>query len=468
LELRKLLALGASRALPPVLIFTLALTVTLDIYLAKPLAYGIDGPYYIVQYYSIRDSGLIKYPDPPLAFYALFPFQHLSYVLSGDPALGLKVGVSLFTSLTAALMYVALRRIYPKDYVAPVAIPLIYALSPFTLRLETDFIKNSLAMVFIPLLLTALTVRSARLRALLIVTSVAGAALTHVLTYGVLVLLIAGILLHNVVTSSVLSRLDATLLALTPVAVTATIFAAPSIVGYDTCKLASLIKALTPSGATPPRPPHAPPPTHPGAVVASLPGSTYLALTYTLSVIGLVASTVLRRGLVPALSATSSVLNAVLNTPITPWQWLMRFSLMSSILLPLSLTWVLKVRRPYVKLLVLAVVAVVAIHGLIHTAPRLGPSIGVGEYLEVKGLRSIIPEGSRVAVPNAKLRYWVEALNYGVYELLAEPPGPGGPTYVIVEAFRHPHPAPPHSMLVHRGRYLEVFLVGWLRGTAYP
>mgnify|MGYP000008670601 CR=1 FL=1 len=73
-------------------IFVIAVLFTLYVYTQHNLVYGIDGPYYIIQYYSIAYTGAIKYPGLPLAFYILYPFQYILNKLFNDPGLGLKTG----------------------------------------------------------------------------------------------------------------------------------------------------------------------------------------------------------------------------------------------------------------------------------------------------------------------------------------------------------------------------------------
>ncbi|MCD6488920.1 MAG: hypothetical protein J7K21_06845, partial [Desulfurococcales archaeon] len=80
------------------------------VYTQHNLVYGIDGPYYIIQYYSIAYTGAIKYPDPPLAFYILYPFQYILDKLFNDPGLGLKIGVSVATGLTTIVIYLDIKR----------------------------------------------------------------------------------------------------------------------------------------------------------------------------------------------------------------------------------------------------------------------------------------------------------------------------------------------------------------------
>ncbi len=63
---------------------TLVSITSLTLYVIKqfssPLLYGIDGPYYYIQISSILNSGVPKYPDPPLSFYILTAFS----IILGD------------------------------------------------------------------------------------------------------------------------------------------------------------------------------------------------------------------------------------------------------------------------------------------------------------------------------------------------------------------------------------------------
>ncbi len=83
---------------PPAIAFIATFLFTLLIQLRSPLVFMIDGPYYIAQYRYLRYTGGMHYPDPPLAFMILYPFEYVTDVVFGSPYLGLKVCVSLMTA----------------------------------------------------------------------------------------------------------------------------------------------------------------------------------------------------------------------------------------------------------------------------------------------------------------------------------------------------------------------------------
>ena len=67
----------------------------------------------------------------------------------------------------------------------------------------------------------------------------------------------------------------------------------------------------------------------------------------------------------------------------------------------------------------------------------------------------IIPYNKTVLIPNARIRYWFEALHYGKYNIVKEPSLETRPDYIVID-INHPL-QPPRSRLVYRGEYIKVF-----------
>ena len=134
------------RYVVPLILFLISLIFYCFYVFREPLVYGIDGPYYLVQILYIEKYGTMYYGDPPLTFYILYAF----YKLLGDPTLALKIGIMLFTSLTAIPLYLHFYNTTGRVEVGFFA-SIAYLFSPHIVRLMGDFVKT-LSVCFLSLL----------------------------------------------------------------------------------------------------------------------------------------------------------------------------------------------------------------------------------------------------------------------------------------------------------------------------
>jgi len=450
-----------------VVVAVAAFSFTLWVYTLEPYVYGIDGPYYLVQYLSLRDRLELEYPDPPLVFLLLYPFERVTDAFFGDPGFGLKVGVSFFTAVTAVLIYCVARRLLAGEVIVPALLALTYVVWPQTLRLETDFIKNSVSFLFIVLLAYALINDSlgCRARAALGVVAAICASLTHVMGFALawvaIITYLTVLLIQHRRDARSLVRDPALPALLALVALTVATLAWPPLIGGDLRRFSEFLSAVGARGLgggfghglVKPSPNSRASPSF-----ACVEPALYYGMMYLLALTSLVTA-ILRKDLrLRYVALLSAVALAVLNVPAYPAGWGFRLRLASCLFVPLALTAVTAgAGRRAVKFahVFLGFFLAVAVLGASVAAHVLGPSLPPPAIDELKTLNHYVPKGSEVFVPHVGVRYWFEALHYGEYVILKRPPPPGSGAYVVT-TLRGPHP-PPVARVVYEGRFFEVF-----------
>jgi len=430
----------ASRSELPYLLasFLLACAILLAIYTRYPIVYGIDGPYYLIQLRSLSSEGAIKYPDPPLTYYLLLPF----YLLSPDKNLGLKLAVAFYGGLTSLLLYAAFRRV---SRFSGLTAALSFVISPYTLRLANDFLKNYVSLLFLAAFIY-LAVNEEDCRRAVILSSItaAAAALSHVLTYGVFAVLALLLFAFSYIVKSGSARIlrccSAGAAATSMILLAIALSAAPQIVGYDTVKLLSFLENPFGGGRGLP------------SARVDFPASVLLGSA------GLVYG-ILRRSRLSALAMASGLTLILLNLPILGASWLFRFSLMSSMMIPpiaASLVGEVGGRAKLTAfLLILGFMTMISL----PMVKALKPSISMGEYRELQRIPEYAPSGSKLLIPGVRLRYWVEALHGDRYEVLGKPltpPSRGESVYLILEVGKPLRRIPRGSEVVFRGEYVMI------------
>ncbi len=407
------------------------------VHMRYPIVYGIDGPYYLIQLRHILLEGVMKYPDPPLTYYLLLPF----YLLSENGNLGLKVAVAFYGGLTSLILYLSFRKM---GELSGLTAALTFIISPYTLRLANDFLKNYVSLLFIASFIYVI-VKEKDGRRVIIFSSLSAiaAALSHVLTYGVLALLSTFILAFSLIRSE---RSKAMIYGAAAASITsflllaAALAAAPQIVGYDTNKLLSFLE--NPFGK--------------GMPVLRMQVNFLPSI-----LIGLagVLYCLLRRGKFSAIVMASGPLLILLNLPLISGSWLFRFSLMSSILIPPIMAIIVGEVRSRVKATAFLLLVGLMTMITVPTIRLLRPSISLQEYSELQAISDRLPIGSSILVPNTRLRYWVEALHEESYQILEKPPSPSerlNSLYIIVEKRPPILRLPPRAEVIYEGKYLLI------------
>jgi len=127
------------------LFFVLGFGFYLYILTRHSLIYGIDGPYYLTQVRSLMENGRLVYGDPPLVF---FIFTFFTLLFGGDITLGIRVGVALFSALSAVPLYFWIKKITHSEFSGYIA-ALASIFSASHIRLAEDFLKNAVGAFFL-------------------------------------------------------------------------------------------------------------------------------------------------------------------------------------------------------------------------------------------------------------------------------------------------------------------------------
>ncbi len=402
-------------------------------HLRTPLLPGIDGPYYAAQVEWIDSRGGLRHPDPPLAFYLLWVF----YRAVGDPILGVKLGASLLTAAASVPAYLMVRE-ETGGRIPALAAGLSLPLSWYVVRLATDFIKNSVGLLWVTLWLWAAG-RQLRTGGWSWAAALASAlaALTHSLDFAY-VLASSLLLLPASAATGRVRR--AAPLAAAAVAAAAVLIAFPQIVGGDVTKgvkVAEMTMEGESAGAFDP-----------------------VQLGAGLALVGAALGGWLSPG-GSALAAAAGAVAVILGLPVYPRQYLMRFRLMAGI--PLSLAAGLAPgRSPDSRALAAGVLVPVVLAGGLLAARAARPTITPEQYSELAAALEAAPAGTPIVVRSAPLRYWAEVLSEDVV-----PSPPAGVSVAELEGDVDrrgpPRPSPwrppPGSVLLFDGRWFDLYLI---------
>ena len=394
---------------------------------STPLVPGIDGPYYVVQAEYLLAHGRLKYPDPPLAFCVIA----LAAFLSKDLFAAVEFSSALVTALSAVPTYFLTKKL-AGSRIAGFAAGLALVVNPFTLRLASDFVKNSMGMLWLALFLyyDLSYASSGRRRDLLALTaSLTLAALTHVLDYGLALAYAVSIF----ALAPREQRRRAALGALVAM-LTVLVFAAiPAAVGGDIRKAYAFLKELSE-----------------GAEEVGAFGLERYALPVGIS-ISLAIGALLSKGrpLLSTLLASSAIVASALNFPLIPSKWLFRFSLMTPVPLAHCIGAAVAARRGARELQISLLLLAFLLAAGLGAYRMVRPSIPPPAYAELeKALAEIEEMGLKAVVPDVRLRYWAETLSEEIY---GRGQDVGAPCAVV--ALRT-SPRVPRGIPVFEGRYV--------------
>jgi len=415
--------------------FLMSFIMILIVLLRYPIMYGIDGPYYLIQMRHLLGDGSLKYPDPPLTYYMLAPF----YLLFSDKNVGLKVAVAFYGGLTSLILFMAFRRFCD---LGGLTASLTFTLSPFTLRLAEDFIKNYVSLIF-PAIFIYILLNVKDLKRAAIYSSIAAlaSALSHVLTFGVLALLSLIVFISSLIGRSgdfvKYASASAAITSMIILTVSLSIF--PQVTGYDSFKLLSFLNQPFGDGG----------------------GLTFRRIDFiggmVIGLAGIIYGLTHRSKLESLIPIASGISLTLLNLPIIGHSWLFRFNLMGSILVPLIIASMMdgvkESSRPAMLTAIIGLMFIV----MLPTIFALRPSITINDYLELQRIVDYVPPGSTIVVPDNRLRYWVEALHEETYEIVRRSPHPPPKNlYLIVGRYHRPRGLPPRSKLILEGDYIQI------------
>ena len=388
---------GKGEALDAALAFTAAFLGFAFLYhpmASTPLVPGIDGPYYVVQVRWLLTHGQMKYPDPPLAFYLM----SVAALVLGDIFVAVEVTSALVTALAALPTYALIKRV-TGSRIAAFASALAISLNPFVVRLSSDFMKNSMGLLWLTLFLyfnARYIDRGSKADLFGLIASLVLTALTHILDYGVALLYAT---LGFLFARGEYRRRAAPGAAMALLSVLALVMA-PFVVGGDIWKGFAFLEELAEEAEI-------------GFIKLD-----WLALSVGVSASLLIASFFVKESaILSLLSASSGVIGLALNLPFIPPKWLFRFRLMTAVPLAHGVgvaTAVVKDGyRPAVAALLLALVVTMGLGAYRVVRPSIPPPA----YAELKAALEKLEEvGLKPVIPDTRLRYWAETLSDDVYK----------------------------------------------------
>lgn len=133
------------------LVIILLFSIILEMYVLTiyPISYGIDGPYYDIQVRYILRTGFPLSNDPPLVYYYLVPFV----LLIGNSSLGIKIGMSLISSLMVLPAFLLTetftKRIGVESKVPALLSAFMMTVNLFYFRMIEEFMQNLVGVFFL-------------------------------------------------------------------------------------------------------------------------------------------------------------------------------------------------------------------------------------------------------------------------------------------------------------------------------
>ena len=413
----------------------------------RPLIYGIDGPYYLIQVESILETGSLVYGDPPLSFY-LFTF--LTILLGGDITLGVRVGVALFTALSALPTYFLVKKITRLELAGYTAVLVNFISSPH-IRLVNDLLKNAVGacfLIFFIYYLHLLIFNGQRIRNLVFsLVFLVLTGLTHILDFGVailfLVLYLVGAVLLDIKRRVVVKYLGMLILVLGAfAALTLTFF--PSLFNDFFKGLVFLQDLFSATGEV-----------NPFLFIFDLRGGGFIIPVLAIGVILLFIEWKNKQKEKILFLAVVTVVGLLLSLPFIPQQWLWRFLLMEFIPMSFILGFCISKLQHKVTIAIFFIIIILplVIQGF-EASKRLGPTINQKGCSELETINNLIPSNS-VIIVEPRLMYWIE---YMVNSDIAKHPSPDlRQSYTnIFIIFQLPpnRPMPPHGTVVFEGEFL--------------
>jgi hypothetical protein len=383
------------------LIFVIGFAFYLWILTRHSLIYGIDGPYYLIQVESLLEAGRLAYGDPPLAF-LLFTF--FTILFGGDITFGVRVGVALFSALSAVPLYFLVKRIAHMK-IAGYAAMLTSIFSAPHIRMMNDLLKNAVGACFLlffvyylhELVFGEQTRRNLLLASLFLVLTGA----SHILDFGV-ALLFLGLYLSVAVLLDVNRRLAVrnlgTMVLVVGVFVITAFAAFPSLFTDFFKGLYFLQDLFTALEET----------THPILFLFDPRGG---ALIMPILAVGLVLAVYEWRASNKEAALALVIVTAIglgLSFPLIPSEWLWRFLLMEFIPIAFILGYsVSKMERKIAVTIFLLIAIFPAVIQGVEASKWMGPTINEKGYDELRAMKIVLPSDS-VVVVEPRLMYWVE------------------------------------------------------------
>ncbi|MEM2104467.1 MAG: hypothetical protein QW717_06220 [Candidatus Bathyarchaeia archaeon] len=419
-----------------------------------PLIYGIDGPYYLTQVRSLLENGCLKYGDPPLAF---FIFAFFTLLSGGNITLGIKVGVALFSALSAAPLYFWVKRVtgFKLSWYAAMFTCIFSSLH---IRLINGLLKNAVGAFFLicfAYYLHLLFVGKGSRRVLFaaaVFLLLTGA--THILDFGVALLFLtlypSAVLLAGINRRDVLKKFAA--LLLTVVVFSVVVLASSPFFFSDFYKGLAFLQAMLSENSE-------------GLSIQFLfdPMGGFLILPVLTVGVVLSVHEWRNKNKQAALSlATVTIVGVLLSLPIIPPEWLSRFLLMEFIPVAFVLGYSFSKMNTNVAAAILLVLCVFPMFTQAVAVSRtLQPTIEEIDYREIESMREYVLPNS-VIVGDPRYGYWVEYITRADVAKMLSPELRLKYTRILLLvdklSFRQP-PIPPYATKIFEGRRFILFKV---------
>lgn len=433
----------------PTILFVLAFSAYFKLLIDCPLLPGIDGPYYVVQVVHIMKTGSLKYPDPPLTFYIMYIFT----LLCGDVFLGVKLAVSVLTALSLIPLFFVVTYVTNSRSIAALS-SIVYSLSFYILRMMSDFMKNSIGLLWLNTgLLTLVCFMNRRLsKRQFVITYLAVLFLTgvtHILDFWTLIAYSIVIAVLWLFLTSDKERSEFMIKAILTTQVTIlTIFfvCATTLTGGDIFKVLSFISDLATSMT-------------PIEARGKLPLSTRVLVPVITAIAAPFTCLINKKNKIESTMALSSAtMTFLLNLLPLPFSWIMRLNLMSciplAIMMGILVNIVAKSTEHVIAASLILIPSLTLISVIDSFKPR--PSIPPPAYEELKEIILRMNDERTVwLVPDTRIRYWVETI---IDNVIANPKALLWHRYkILILVYKLPHIKPIKARLVYSGMFFNIY-----------
>ncbi len=372
------------------------------VYLQYPYSYGIDGPYYNIQVKSVLSTGWLFYDDTPFIFYYFAPWA----LLLGDVTLGIKIGISVLSSLIAVPTFLLTKRL-AGDWKAGAIAAFMVLFNPLHMRLLNDLLKNTAGIFFMLCFLYLFLKTCEKPESQYYAASFVFLLLTfttHIYPSGLSLLVVLGYLVATwILKGAFPSREGRVSLILfgSLIVCLATLLAIMPGAFWKFSKILSFISSFEEE-------------------TIDLTFHEVMQIVYLLSIPLILGLTYLvndlwreRSGKERLLLISIFAVCSFLSLPFIPPDWRWRFSLMN--FLPLAFFTgygLIRANHDLPKIVTVALILVISFSSLYDAvlySQRMGPIINEAGIEELEKLREVLPSDSIIIV-HGRIFYWVQLI----------------------------------------------------------
>ncbi len=427
------------------------------IYTRYPYSYGIDGPYYNLQVQSILQTGWLYQDDTPFIFY----FFTLWSLLLGDVTLGIKVGISVLSSLMAVPVFLLTKRAI-KDWKSGAVAAFLSLFNPLHMQLLDNLLKNTAGILFLLCFLYLFLKTCDKSKPINYVVSflfLLLTFLTHIHPSGLAVLFILGYILFIWITEKKLPEAEIRVSTILFVSLLIGLLIVVVSVPGALTKFSKVLSFISSFGEETVE-------SFPilevrqNILLFSIP--LVLGLTYLLQDVWKKS-----QGKEKLLFLSILLMCFFLSLPFIPQNWSRRFAMINFVPLALFTGYGLgKAEKDLPRIVIIGLVIVILFSSLFETwlfSQRMGPIINEAGIKELEELKDKVPENS-VIIVHGRVFYWVQLITslktfHGVQNPIQLHQEYGGPIYGLIE--KSEFPPPPNIgkyIILEDGPYI-IFLI---------